>query len=195
MGRKKVCVFITGTNGVGKSSLARAAIKHFGGVKCEDGGVTYLRDGGVCLAGSYKVKFGGVDWLRGGKGSSTSVLASVVEEGLKTADIMICEGSFMNTFGLNLSNALFKAERHLVVNLYADPLVLHSRISARLGGDREAVAKRNWKQILSRQRDSMRAACKWRSIGVKVLQIDTSQASIEECFGQMLNAVNELCTQ
>lgn len=93
----KKCVFITGTNCSGKSSLAWAII----------------------------TRYGGVDRITNDKGSScTSRLAEVVEEGLKHRDIIICEGSFLDTFGMNLMNALFKAEQQYVISLYADNLTI-----------------------------------------------------------------------
>ena len=119
----KTCVFITGTNAVGKSALAWAIINRYGGVDRITNDVTYCKSGGISLAGKYGVtRYGGVDRITNDKGSScTSRLADVVEEALRNADVVICEGSFMNTFGLNLTNAMFKAQRYLVVSLFAPP--------------------------------------------------------------------------
>ena len=103
----KKCVFITGTNCSGKSSLAWAII----------------------------TRYGGVDRITNDKGSScTSRLAEVVEEGLKHRDIIICEGSFLDTFGMNLMNALFKAEQQYVISLYADNLTIFNRLGNRSNG-------------------------------------------------------------
>ena len=135
--RTKTCVFITGTNAVGKSALAWAIIDRYGGVDRITNDVTYCVEGSVCLAGKYGVtRYGGVDRITNDKGSScTSSLASVVEEGLAHADVMICEGSFMNTFGLNLTNAMFKADRHLIVSLYTDSATIYNRIISRSNRD------------------------------------------------------------
>ena len=161
----KTCVFITGTNAVGKSSLAWAIIE----------------------------RFGGVDRITNDKGSScTSKLAEVVEEGLRHADLIICEGSFMNTFGLNLSNALFKADKHLVVSLYTDMATIYQRIIGRSNG-KYGDGKRNWITIVRKQKQAMIAAQKWQSIGVKVLQMDTSKVTIEEELETILKTVDELC--
>lgn len=119
----KTCVFITGTNAVGKSSLAWAIINRYGGVDRITNQVTYCKRGGVSLAGKYgSTVYGGVDRITNEKGSScTSRLADVVGEALSNSDVVFCEGSFMNTFGLNLTNAMFKAQRYLVVSLYLPP--------------------------------------------------------------------------
>jgi deoxyadenosine/deoxycytidine kinase len=192
--RPKTCVFITGTNAVGKSALAWSIIERFGGVDRITNEVTYCREGSVCLAGKYGVtRFGGVDRITNDKGSScTSKLAEVVEEGLRHADVIICEGSFMNTFGLNLSNALFKADKQLVVSLYTDITTIYQRIIGRSQG-KYGTGKRNWPTIVRKQKQAMVAAQKWQSIGVKVLQMDTSKVTIEEELEKVLTAIDELC--
>ena len=138
----KACVFITGTNGVGKSSLAWAIIN----------------------------RYGGVDRITNEKGSScTSKLAEVVGEALRHSEVVLCEGSFMNTFGMNLVNALFKAERQLVVSLFLPPPIIYKRlINMSLGRN----GKRNFELIFKKQRQAMIAARKWEQIGVPVLQFN-----------------------
>ena len=72
------CVFITGTNAVGKSSVARAIMDRCGGISAERDMVTYLADGVTCLAGHYLgCKYGGVDRITNAKGSSQVVLRSL----------------------------------------------------------------------------------------------------------------------
>ena len=175
----KKCVFITGTNCVGKSALAWEIINRYGGFDRILNDVTYCKEGGVCLAGRYgEARYGGVDRILNEKGSScTSRLAEVVEEGLKHSQVIVCEGSFMNSFGMNLINAMFKAESFLVVNLYIDPLTLYERISKRSPSKN---GKRDFKKILAKQKCSMNAAQKWQSIGVKVLQINTAGITLEK---------------
>ena len=192
--RPKTCVFITGTNAVGKSALAWAIIDRFGGVDRITNDVTYCVEGSICFAGKYGVtRFGGVDRITNDKGSScTSRLAAVVEDGLAHADVMICEGSFMNTFGLNLTNAMFKADRHLIVSLYTDATTIYERIVGRSQG-KYGTGKRNWPTIIRKQKQAMIAAQKWRSIGVKVLQIDTAKVTIDEELQQVLTAIDALC--
>lgn len=179
----KTCVFITGTNAVGKSTLARAIIARYGGVERIVNDVTYCAEGGVCLAGKYQegAHHGGVD------GFETKRLASVVEEGLRHADVIFCEGSFMNTFGLNLTNAMFKAERHLLVSLWADAKTLNDRLIGRSG-----ITDRNYDLIYSKQKQAMIAARKWQSIGVKVLQFNTAEVSINEQVSAILKAIGKL---
>lgn len=175
----KTCVFITGTNAVGKTSVALNIIERCGGVERIYDQVTYCSDGKTALAGPYTSKFGGVDKVKNEKGSScTSELPKVVETALLNAEIVFCEGSFMNTFGLNLTNAMFKAKEYLVVNLYAPALTLYERLRNRSNGMNGKV--RDMKKILSRQRAAALAAKKWESIGVKTIQVDTSTHTTEE---------------
>ncbi len=177
----KTCVFITGTNAVGKSALAWEFITRYGGVDRITNDVTYCVEGGICFAGRYgETRYGGVDRITNDKGSScTSRLAEVVEEGLRHADTIFCEGSYMGTFGLNLSNALFKAEKPLIVSLYADPQTIWNRLTARSNG-KNGSGKRRFDLIIKNQKQAMIAAKKWQSIGVKVLQMNTSQVSIND---------------
>lgn len=190
----KTCVFITGTNGVGKSSLAWAFIDRFGGVDRITDSVTYCKEGNICLAGPYgTTRFGGVDRITNEKGSScTSRLAEVVEEGLRHADIIICEGMYMNTFGLNLSNALFKADRHIVVSLYSDVQTIYNRITSRSNG-KAGDGKRDWITIFRKQRQAMIAAQKWQSIGVTVLQFNTATITVDEEMNKILETIEQLC--
>jgi hypothetical protein len=194
--RPKACVFITGTNGVGKSALAWAIIDRYGGVDRITNDVTYCVEGNICLAGKYGVtRYGGVDRITNDKGSScTSRLAAVVEEGLAHADVIVCEGSFLNTFGLNLTNAMFKADRHLIVSLYSHATTIYNRIIGRSNG-MNGTGKRNWPTILRKQRQAMIAAKKWQSIGVKVLQINSGTVTVEEELNQVIKAIDEICTR
>lgn len=189
----KMCVFITGTNAVGKSALAWEIINRFGGIESINNDVTYCKDGVICFAGSYGVtRFGGVDRIKNDKGAScTSRLAEVVEEGLKSCDTIICEGSFMNTFGLNLTNAMFKADKWLVVNLWADANTIYKRLIARTNGKggKRGDGKFDFTKILTKQRQSMIAARKWQSIGVKVLQVNTAETPLEDEARMVLDEI------
>lgn len=189
----KIVVFITGTNGVGKTTLAWSLIDRFGGIYEERDCVTYCKDKRYGLAGLYKDKrYGGVDRLTNDKGSScTSRLAEVVSEGLKTADVIFCEGSFMNSFGLNLTNALFLGDKALVVSLYAPPAVIYQRLKNRSNG-MNSTGKRNWPSIFSKQKQAMIAAQKYEQIGCKVLQFDTSVFSTEQMRDEIINALRWL---
>lgn len=189
----KIVVFITGTNAVGKTTLAWSLIDKFGGIYEERDCVTYCKDKRYGLAGRYKDKRnGGVDRITNDKGSScTSRLAEVVSEGLKTADVMFCEGSFMNTFGLNLTNALFLGDKALVVSLYAPPAVIYQRLKNRSNG-MNGTGKRNWPTIFSKQKQALIAAQKYEQIGCKVLQFDTSVFSTEQIRDEIINALRWL---
>lgn len=188
----KTVVLITGTNAVGKSSLAKAIMERKGGVDRTEVDVTYTR-GNVAFAGRYDTRYGGVDRITNEKGSScTSALAGVVEEALRKADTVFCEGMYLNTFGLNLSNALFKGEKALVVSLWAAPTVIYERVCARSNG-KYGNGKRAWETIMNKQRQAMVAARKWQSIGVPVLQVNTGEVGPEAIADAVLKKVEEIC--
>lgn len=187
----KTVVFITGTNAVGKSTLAWSIIGRFGGIYEERDCVTYCKDKRYGLAGRYKDKrYGGVDRITNDKGSScTSRLADVVRVGLQTADVMFCEGSFMDTFGLNLTNALFLGDKALVISLYAPPAEILKRLGVRSNGKNGRRNGDNLRRVLLKQERCMKAALKYQSIGVKVLQYDTSVISTETMLNEILSTI------
>lgn len=159
----KKCVFITGTNAVGKSSLAWEII----------------------------TRYGGVDRITNDKGSScTSRLAEVVEEGLKHCEVIICEGSFLDTFGMNLINALFKAEQQYVISLYADNLTIFNRLGNRSNGKNGKRSTKSIQKVFDKQLRCMRAARKWQEIGVRVLQINTAETSLQDVVSRVLEFIN-----
>ena len=180
----KTCVFITGTNAVGKSSLAKALIARYGGIKSASKTLTVCRNGRVCLAGHYENgrKYGGVDGF-----NQTKCLESVVREGLSSHDIILCEGMYLHTFGINLTNAAFVADKQLLVFLYCPVQEIHRRLLERSGKGltNDAV----WKKQLN----CATAAKKWASIGVPVLSIDTSQIGTDAAAQMVINKIDELC--
>ena len=189
-------IFITGTNAVGKSTLALALIDHYGGISDSDKDITFCKDGKTCFVGRYDgqkyggQKYGGVDRLRNANGSScTSRLAEVVERALQTHQRVICEGSYMNTFGLNLTNALFKAQEQTVINLYASPQEIIRRLQQRSNGKNNKRDIESVRKVLLKQRTSMSAAAKYYSIGVPVLQIDTGETAFEDELQQVIKAI------
>lgn len=190
----KTVVFITGTNAVGKSTLAWSIISRFGGIYEERACTTFCKDKRYGLAGRYKDKrYGGVDRITNEKGSScTSRLAEVVREGLQTADVIFCEGSFMDTFGLNLTNALFLGDKALVVSLYAPPAEILRRLGVRSNGKNGRRNGENLRRVLLKQERCMKAALKYQSIGVKVLQYDTSVTSVDTMLNEILSTIETL---
>lgn len=190
----KTVVFITGTNAVGKSTLAWSIISRFGGIYEERACTTFCKDKRYGLAGRYKDKrYGGVDRITNEKGSScTSRLAEVVREGLQTADVIFCEGSFMDTFGLNLTNALFLGDKALVVSLYAPPAEILRRLGVRSNGKNGRRNADNLRRVLLKQERCMKAALKYQSIGVKVLQYDTSVTSVDTMLNEILSTIEPL---
>ena len=189
----KKCVFITGTNAVGKSSLAWEIITRYGGVDRITNDVSYCKDGIICFAGRYgETRYGGVDRITNDKGSScTSRLAEVVEEGLKHCEIIICEGSFLDTFGMNLMNALFKAEQQYVISLYADNLTIFNRIRNRSNGKNGKRSAKSIQKVFDKQLRCMRAARKWQEIGVRVLQINTAETPLQDVVSRVLEFINK----
>lgn len=180
----KTCVFITGTNAVGKSSLAKVLIERFGGgIKASDKMLTICNNERICLAGHYdnSKKFGGVDGF-----NQTKCLESVVRKGLANSDVIICEGMYLHTFGLNLTNAAFVADRQLVVFLYAPVKEIHRRLLERSGKGltNDAV----WK----RQQNCATAARKWASIGVPVLSFDTSKYNADDIATMVIAKIKKL---
>lgn len=173
-------MYITGTNGVGKTTLSKALIEHYGGVKTADKELTLCNDERVCFAGKYgESNYGGVDII-----NQTKSLQGIVKKALKTQDVIFCEGSFMNSFGVNLTNAMFEAEKHLVIFLYAPVRVINSRLLSRSGrGVNKGVAKK--------QNDGCRAARKWDSIGVPVLSFDTSKVENGNIIQQIIKIIEK----
>lgn len=185
----KTCVFITGTNAVGKTTLVKELMVRYGGIKESTEALTTCHDDRVCFAGHYgEGKFGGVDGLKNEKGSScTSRLASVVEEAFTSHDAIVCEGMMMHTFGINLTNAMFKAEKHLVVFLYCPVEEIHRRLLDRAG--KGMVTDKVWKKQIA----CAASARRWASIGVPVLSFDTSVKTTQEIADTVTTKIEQLC--
>lgn len=179
----KTCVFITGTNSVGKTTLAKALIERFGGIKETAKELTFCNDSRVCFAGRYRDenRFGGVDAL-----NCTRVLPDVVAKGLERCEVIFCEGSYLDTFGMNLTDAMFKAQRHLIVFLYADSKTIHSRLLLR---GKKGVSY----QTLPKQKRACQAAGKWVEIGVPVLCFNTGIMTVEEEIEQICIKLRSIC--
>ena len=179
----KTCVFITGTNAVGKSSLAKALIARYGGIKSASKTLTVCNNERVCLAGHYENgrKYGGVDGF-----NQTKCLESVVREGLSSHDIILCEGMYLHTFGINLTNVAFVADKQLLVFLYCPVQEIHRRLL-------ERSCKVLTKYVVKTQLLCATAAKKWASIGVPVLSIDTSQIGTDAAAQMVINKIDELC--
>lgn len=173
---KKTCVFIIGTNGVGKSSVARGLQKKYGGIESSTSELTICKDHRVCFAGKYVdgSKYGGVDSL-----NKTGSLREIVSKALKEHDVIFCEGSFLGTFGINTTTAIMQAERQLIVLLVASPSVLSKRLAER-AKDKEKQNKLPKTTILNKQRRCIRAAKKYKAAFVPVLTIITDNLSVEQ---------------
>lgn len=181
----KTVVFITGTNAVGKSTLAKVLQARFGGIAAADKWLTVCKDSRVCFAGKYgDGKFGGVDGF-----NQTKCLEGVVRFGLTSHDVIICEGMYLHTFGINLTNALFLGDNQLVVFLYAPVTEINRRLLDRAGKGitNEAV----WKK----QQATAASARKWASIGVPVLSFDTSKTTPERIADLIIKHIPGICTE
>lgn len=179
----KTCVFIIGANRVGKTTLARYIIQQYGGIDKYEKQVTFCRDGGVCLAGCYQgsLVYCGADMVKDENGkTSTKYLEKVVQYGLESADTIFCEGSYLDSLGLNLTNAMFLVpQRHLVVFLYASRKTLYERSKER------KRAKSDLTNIIKRHEHCLSAARRWKQIGVPVLSFNTGEVSTSEIFNEI----------
>jgi shikimate kinase len=165
----KTCVFIIGTNCVGKTTLAKTLIKLHGGVAEVRDDVTYLRDGRFSIVGRYRdeSKYGGLDGI-----NRTDTLKDICKTALLTSDCVFCEGRYLGTFGLNPMQALFVAERQFIVYLYCNVKELLNRNLQRTGY--QANTGGVIRNMVDKQRIMLNSACKYASIGVTVLSFDTS---------------------
>ena len=181
----KTCVFIIGTNCSGKSTLARGLMAKFGGIITTDNKLTRCVDKRCAFAGKYdkKTAYGGVDTL-----NATAPLAAIVREGLQVSDVIVCEGSYLDTFGMNLTNAIFEARAQLVVFLYLGSAELQRRLKERSGG----VVKDT---IIKKQVRCLRCAEKWKSVGVPVMLIDTGKNNPDQVTEQVYNKIIKLIQQ
>lgn len=179
----KTCVFINGTNCSGKSTLARELIDRFGGIGKATKTLTECNNKVVCLAGRYTPsgRYGGVDGF-----NSTKVLAEVVKEGLSEHEVIVCEGSYFHTIGLNLTNAMFQAERHLVIYLYAPLETIHQRLMKRGGKPLTPV-------MASKQKQCLVAAQKWWKMGVPVICFNTEKVTPKNMAAIIINKLEDLC--
>ena len=178
----KVACFIIGTNAVGKSTLARQLIETFGGVERVTDKITYCKDGKTCFLGKYfhGGKFEGVDTY-----PTTNGLYKHVQTALSERKVVFAEGFYLKSFGLNLQQAIFQAEKQLVVFLYAPTKVLNERLLKRSGnGITEFVCKS--------QKGAASAARKWKSVGVPVVSFDTSVYDTAHIKEKVIAKINKL---
>lgn len=175
---QKTCVFIIGTNAVGKTTLAKKLISDFGGVAAYCNKISYLGDKRTCFVGRYEgVKYGGIDGL-----NNITQLKEHVKKGLITHDVVFCEGKYIKSFSINMTNAMFEAQRGIVVFLYAPLNVLNERLKERSG---TCITQSVWKD----QKTIARTAKKWHEIGVNVLLFDTSKVTIDDMIYKIKKTV------
>lgn len=164
----KTCIFLIGTNCVGKTTLAKSILKDNGWIGSYEDKITYSKNKKIAFAGKYDDgKFGGVDGL-----GEVKNLHSIVETALMNCNTIVCEGVKLHSFGLSLQKAIFKAKRQLVVFLYCPSIELSKRLQERSNG-------KLTKEIMKDQRSTFNSLRKWGSIGVQTLKFDTSKTDIE----------------
>ena len=163
-------MFITGTNCSGKTTLARALIQRSGGIAETGKALTVCKDRRICLAGPYDLQkqYGGVDSI-----NNTRSLPGIAEEALKEHDVLICEGSMLDTFGPNLVSTIYQGDRRLVVILYTPLDVLSTRLFARSRG----VLKPS---IVAKQKRVLKNARKYCDYGCETVLYDTQYRTPDE---------------
>lgn len=178
----KTCVIITGTNGCGKSSVARALIELFGGIEAQEEtkyGKATKTKGGAYFAGKYgEGKYGGVDSLQG-----TAVLPGMAEEVYAKSACFVAEGVYLHTFGKNVTTTLFQAERRLFVVLFGRAAVLNERIAGRSGRGVNA-------DILRNQQQAIRTGKKMGENGVSTRYYDIEKYKSAEIAAKIYDWIN-----
>ena len=179
----KTVVFITGTNATGKTTLAKELIRRYGGVSRMEGRTTICADERFAFAGKFAgIKHGGVDCL-----NETKCLEDMARDAFRQHEVFVCEGSYMKTFGMNLINAMFVGERHLVVTLYAPLAEIDNRLKHRTVGVGIKPT------IAAVQRQSLVAARKWAEIGVPVLFFNTQETPVGQIADAVQAKIESLC--
>jgi hypothetical protein len=162
--------------------MAKAMMSLLGGVTTTSKYETEVKDGRFVFAGKYieGSKFGGVDsW------GEIKPLQTIVERLLKKHECVICEGSKLHSCGPFLQDAIFKADKQIVLLCYASPIELNKRLMKRSG---RGVTK----EILQDQQACLRALNKWNEMGVKTLHINTEVLNPEDSAKYLLTQIKEL---
>lgn len=174
---KKV-VFITGTNGVGKTSAMRCIMEKKGGVKnvSADNDIIFLNDDRTAVGGGMNGEgnYYGIDVKR-----NTKCLEPICKKALESVDAVFCEGAYLHTFGLNLCRALACGEKGYVICLYSDYATIQAHLKKRGGKDLN-------KAIISRQKCALSSAAKFSKIGYNVTMIDTAKSTPSQIADRIL---------
>lgn len=173
----KRLVLIYGTNGVGKTTLAKEIIKRCGGIEKFEADITYLRNGKVSLAGKYSVKYGGLDWL-----NSTKILPTLAMEAFKRSDTLIIEGKMSGSFDGNIGVTSYAADSVLCIPLFCNLKTLDERIKQRGGG---GVTE----HIVKDQKKALNISKKWKEAGAVIMPFDTSTMNAETIADDVLKKI------
>lgn len=172
----RTAVFIVGTNGVGKTTVAKKVIELCGGVVSYENNLTRTKKG-LYLAGKYDgVKNGGVDGIYSG-----DKLFEITKV-LKDNDVFLGEGSRIKSN--SFMSTIFLAERKYIIFLYAPALVIQERLSERSNNNIT-------KKVLLNQIECKRKIKDWKSWGIRVHSFDTSKTEIEMIAKFIYNLIYE----
>lgn len=170
--KKVIC--ITGTNAVGKTSVAKWIINQLGGISFVKEGVSYMESSKSAILGDYtkNSKFLGVDGF-----GCTNVVRNLVKKALEHADTVFFEGEKCGTFGNNILLPLLEAEKSLFVLLYAPQKVINERLKQRTG---TGIKTRG---VMLSQKQKADSFLKYREIGIPAISFDTSKVTIDGVGG------------
>ena len=107
-----------------------------------------------------------------------------MQKGLQTCDVVFCEGSYLDTFGQNLLNAIFAGQAQLYVYLHCNSTTLAKRNAER--ANKQTIMGGVLGRMINRQNRTFLAAQKYASIGVPVLSFDTDKTTPDEIVRTIL---------
>lgn len=174
----KKIVAIIGTNAVGKTTLARSIIEYAGGISYIKDDVTYCCDNKTSVIGNYLEgkKIAGVDEF-----GETKFLSNKIKS--VDSEIVVFEGLKCGTFGLSIQSALFSGTDSFIIFLYASAKVIQERLLKRSNKGIQSAS------VLIQQKNNLRAAIKYKEIGVKVVSINTDELTPEQIFNEVKSKI------
>ena len=172
---------IIGTNAVGKSSLARELINRAGGIAYVANRTTYCNDNKTAVLGDYSKhkNIEGVDAF-----GETKCLSELIKQ--TGREIVVFEGLKCGTFGLSINKALVdNSGGQIIIFLYASAKTINERLKERSGTGIKTKA------VLTQQKCNLRAALKYKEIGVKVVSFNTDEISTKEIADNVEQLISE----
>ena len=175
-----LCVVISGTHCVGKSTLVRNLLEKHGGGRARADRVISADGVLTALGRKYDVRSTntpGTDRLK--KGELESALDNL------TTPIAIAEGFKVTTFGTCPLRFLFAGQKQLVIVLDAKWKTLVDRKEARQG------YRTLPEKTIQKRKNAITNIKKYRSIGVPVVLIDTTALTPDEVCERAQAAIDE----